>query len=386
VTRADIEPYSIEVPGVVLDDLRDRLGRTRWPDPAPGDPWNGGVHQPYLRDLCDYWARDYDWSRAQAELNSWDQFVTSCDGQRVHFLHVRSAEADALPLVMTHGWPGSVAEFVRVLGPLTDPVAHGGSAADAFHVVCPSLPGYGFSGPTSSTGWNPARIAAATCEIMARLGYERYGAQGGDWGSAVSSAMAALDPEHVVGIHLNLVNAPRPADDDPESLDDFEREGLRRNQEFVATGSAYLEVQRTTPQTLGYALTDSPAGLAAWIVDKFRLWSDCDGDVERSFSRDWLLTNVMIYWVTGTIVSSARLYQEAFGKVDWTRPGPTGRNDVPMAGAIFPKDTIRVPRRWAERAYNVRRWTAMPRGGHFAAMEEPELLVDDVRAFFRELR
>jgi microsomal epoxide hydrolase len=306
------------------------------------------------------------------------------DGQPIHFLHARSPVATARPLLIVHGWPGSVAEFLDVVDPLVDPAAHGGDPADAFHVVAPSLPGYGFSGPTLEAGWTAARIAGAFATLMTGLGYERFGAQGGDWGSTIVTALAGRVPERLTGIHLNMVivSKPRHLPDPMAGVTDDEVAAMAAMHERGAEEMGYGAIQGTRPQTLGYGLHDSPAGLAAWILEKFRAWSDCGGDVWRSFTRDQVLTNITIYWVTGTITSSMRLYREnrLAGR---PRVGGPARPAVPMGFARFPGDGFQFPRAWVEQAYDVRHWTDMPRGGHFAAMEEPALFVDDVRTFFR---
>ncbi len=380
-----IERFRIDVPDAVLADLRERLARTRFPDQIEGAGWDYGTELSYLTELCRYWREDFDWRAQEAALNAFDHYRTRIDGQPLHFVHVRSKVDGALPLVLSHGWPGSVLEFYKVIDALTDPEAHGGSAADAFHVVCPSLPGYGFSGPTRERGWDVRRIAEAFAKMMERLGYARYGAQGGDWGAIITTLLGHVDPDHLAGIHLNMVVAgpPKGADPAPE-LTPAEQQALAGLAQFQKEETGYQQIQGTKPQTLGYALNDSPAGLAAWIVEKFRTWSDCDGDVEKRFTRDELLTNITIYWVTQTINSSVRLYCESmrsgrFGVAE-------GRVEVPTGCAIFPKEIIRPPRRWAEGAYNVQHWTEMPSGGHFAALEEPDLFVRDVRAFFRKVR
>jgi microsomal epoxide hydrolase len=381
-----IERFEIRVSDEELDDLKQRLARTRWPDQMPGTRWDYGTDRAYLQELCEYWSEKFDWRAQEALLNRFDHFRTEIDGQRLHFIHARSEVAGALPLVISHGWPGSVFEFYKIIGPLTDPEAHGASAEDAFHVVCPSLPGYGFSGPTGEPGWDVRRVAEVVAKLMARLDYARYGAQGGDWGAVVSTYLALLDAAHLAGLHLNMVVAgpPAGAEDPMEGVAPDELEGLARMSEFQEHETGYQRIQGTKPQTLGYGLNDSPAGLAGWIVEKFRSWSDCDGDVERRFSRDELLTNVMIYWVTQTINSSVRLYCETM------RSGrfglPPERVEVPTGCAIFPKEIIRPPRRWAEAQFDVRRWSVMESGGHFAALEEPEALVAEIRSFFRELR
>ena len=373
-----IKPFRIEVADEILDDLRRRLALTRFSDQIDGAGWDYGTDAAYLRELCRYWEQEYDWRAEERALNRFSQYTTEIDGQRIHFIHQRSSDDGALPLLVTHGWPGSVAEFTKIIEPLTAP------GPDAFHVVAPSLPGYGFSGPTRERGWDTRRVAEAFGGLMADLGYRRYGAQGGDWGSMVSSQVALVDPAHVVGIHLNLVIAGPPEGEDFSKLTEAEQLGLRDVARYQEVDSGYAKIQGTKPQTLGYGLNDSPAGLLAWIVEKFRTWSDCGGDVERSFTRDELLTNVMLYWVTATAHSSARLYYETQKSGRFGAPGE--RIEIPTGCAIFPKEIARPPRRWAERQYNVVHWSEQPRGGHFAALEEPELLVDDVRAFFRPLR
>jgi microsomal epoxide hydrolase len=381
-----IEPFRIQVPDAVLADLHERLARTRFPEQLDGAAWDYGTELGYLRELVAYWRDKFDWRVHEAALNRFAQFRTEIDGGRVHFVHVRSPHAGALPLVVTHGWPGSIFEFHKIIAPLVDPPAHGGDARDAFHVVCPSIPGYGFSDPPRTRGWDARRMAETNAKLMARLGYARYGAQGGDWGAIISTENALVDPAHCAGIHLNMVIAlpPQGVADPMAGLDDTEKKAVADLFAFQKNETGYQQIQGTKPQTLGYGLNDSPAGLAAWIVEKFRTWSDCDGDVEKRFSKDELLTNVMIYWVTQSITSSTRLYCETM------RAGRFGaaqqRIETPTGCAIFPKEIYRAPRAWAERAYNVQHWTAMPAGGHFAALEEPKRLVDDVRAFFRKVR
>lgn len=380
----DITPFRIEVPDDVLRDLRRRLERTRWPEPETVDDWSQGVPLAYIRELCAYWAHTYDWRATEARLNALPQFRAEIDGLGIHFLHVRSPHPHALPLVLTHGWPGSIVEFTKIIGPFTDPVAHGGQAADAFHVVMPSIPGFAFSDKPREPGWDPARIAALEAKLMARLDYTRYGVQGGDWGSIISTQVALADPTHVAGLHLNMCFGGAPAGADPnEGLTDAERERLKVRQIFQAEETGYQQIQGTKPQTIGIALNDSPVGLAAWIIEKFRTWCDCDGNPESVFSKDDLLTNITLYWVTQTAASSARIYYESRHPLTTQ---PARRIETPTACADFPKEIIWSPRRWLEARYNVTRWTVMPRGGHFAAMEQPQLLVDDVRGFFRGLR
>ena len=380
-----IRPFEITVPDSVLDDLKLRLEQTRLPDQLDGVGWDYGTELDYLTDLITYWREEFDWRAQEQQLNQFDQFKTRIDDLDIHFIHQRSPEADAIPMIITHGWPGSIAEFTKIIGPLTDPVAHGGAAEDAFHVVAPSMPGYGFSDKPRSRGFGPEQIAEVNAALMARLGYEKYGIQGGDWGSIVSSRHAFNHPEAAIGLHLNmLVGGPPPGGDPTEGVPPEELERSQARRSFYNTAeSAYSQIQGTKPQTLGYALNDSPAGQAAWIVEKFRAWCDCNGDPESVFTRDEILTNITIYWVTQTATSSARLYYES-SRAPTSRP--MGRIDVPTGAAIFPYELFITPRRWAEASFNITHWTEMPRGGHFAAMEQPELFVEDLRTFFRPLR
>ena len=381
-----IRPFRIDIPEADLDDLRDRLARTRWPDELPGAGWTYGVPLGYLKELATYWRTAYDWRRQEVGLNRFPQFTTTIDGANVHFLHVRSPEPDALPLIMTHGWPGSIVEFLDVIGPLADPRAHGGDPGDAFHLVIPSLPGYGLSGPTREAGWTTDRIAKAWAELMARLGYQRFGAQGGDWGAFVSPELGRIDPDHVVGVHVNAATAGfipfGPVD--PEELASFteaEKTRLERLNRFLSDMSGYFQIQATRPQTLAYGLTDSPAGQLAWIVEKFKEWTDSAAKLpEDAVDRDHLLTNVMLYWLTGTAGSSARTYYDNMHAGSWGKP-PSA---TPTGVAVFAEDV--AIRRYAEQGNNIVQWSEFDRGGHFAAMEAPDLLVGDVRAFFRRFR
>ncbi len=383
----DVTPFRIAIPDDELLDLRERLRRTRWPDAETVEDWSQGVPRAYMQELCRYWADEYDWRKTETRLNAHPQFRTEIDGLGIHFLHVRSPHADALPLVVTHGWPGSVVEFLKVIGRLTDPVAHGGDAADAFHVVCPSLPGYGFSDKPTRPGWGIERIAAAWIELMARLGYKRYGAQGSDWGTSISAAIGQRDAERVVGIHLTPPLAPP----DPATLDDLterERSALASLEHSADWDSGYSQEQATRPQTIGYALVDSPAALCAWIIEKFWAWTDCDGHPENVLTRDELLDNLMLHWLPGTGASSARLYWESLRQVnEWI----SGRADdivaVPTGCSIFPRELQRPSRRWAEKRFrDIRYWSEPERGGHFAAFEQPQLFVNELRAFFRLVR
>ncbi len=377
-----IEPFTVQVDDADLEDLRQRLARTRFAEPVAGSGWDAGTPVAYLRELVGYWLDTYDWRREEGRLNGFAHYRTPIDGQSIHFIHARSVHDGALPLLLTHGWPGSVVEFLDVVPRLTDPSAFGGRAEDAFHVVVPSLPGYGFSEPPRTPGWDVRRIAVAFIELMARLGYGRYGAQGGDWGAQVATRIGALDPKHCAAIHLNMPIGVRPSESGP--LTDEEQSDLADMGRFTRDEAAYAAEQGTKPQTVGLGLDDSPAGLLAWIVEKFRGWSDCDGDPERSFTRDQLLTNVMIYWLSRSATSSARLYWET------NRSGVLSEEipfvEVPTGVARYPKEVLRWPRSWVEQQYNVTRWVTMPRGGHFAAMEQPELFADDVQEFFRTVR
>jgi epoxide hydrolase len=383
----EVTPFRIDVPDADLDDLRERLRRTRWPEKEPVGDWSQGVPLAYLRELCRYWADDYDWRATEARLNGLPQFRTEIDGLGIHLLHVRSPHPGAVPLVITHGWPGSVVEFLDVIGPLTDPPAHGGAAADAFHVVCPSLPGYGFSDKPARPGWGVERIAAAWARLMRRLGYDRYGAQGGDWGTSISASLAQQDPDHVIGIHLTPPLAPA----DPATLDDLterERAALASLEHSAEWDSGYSREHATRPQTIGYALVDSPAALCAWVVEKFWSWADHDGDLEHALTRDQLLDNLMLYWLPRTGASSARLYWESIRQVNEWISGPLADTvTVPTGCSIFPRELQRPSRRWAERRFtDIRHWNELERGGHFAAFEQPALFVDEVRAFFRLVR
>jgi pimeloyl-ACP methyl ester carboxylesterase len=379
----EIRPFRIDVPQAELDALTRKLDAVRWPAPLPGDDWGTGVPTKWLRSLAEYWRSGYDWRAAEQELNSFPQFTTTIDGQNIHFLHVRSTVPDALPIVLTHGWPGSIAEFLDVIGPLTDPGAHGGDPGDAFHVVIPALPGFGFSGPVTEAGWTTNRIARAWVELMRRLGYERFAAQGGDIGSSIAPELGRVAPDRVLGVHVNAANfrPPLPMDDEERaSLTDLERDRVARIETFMQEEFGYIAIQSTRPQTVGYGLVDSPVALLAWMTDKFREWSHPrEALPDEVIGRDRLLTNVMLYWLTGTAGSAAYVgYAQHEG---W---GPKANSGVPTAVLAFAHDV--AIRRYAEREATIVRWTDVDRGGHFAALEEPELLVADVREFFRTLR
>jgi len=364
-----MEPYEVDVPEATLVDLRERLDRARLPNQIDGIGWDQGTELGYLERLLDHWRHGFDWRSTEDRLNALPQVITEVEGQPIHALHVTSSNPAALPLVLVHGWPGSVLEFLDVL-PLLEP---------HFHVVAPSLPGFTFSGPTTERGWHPRRMASAVGEVMTRLGYDRYGLQGGDWGSLVTANLADLHPERVVGLHLNMVTGVRRVDG--AEVTPAEGASLAEGKAWRRTGVGYQEIQGTRPQSLGYGLVDSPVGLAAWIVEKFREWSH--GDIEEAYSFDRLLDNITAYWVTGTAASAARIYWEM------RRAGhdavPTGRIEVPTAIAEFPGEISQPPRSWTEAAYHVVRWSTPARGGHFAAMEAPDEFADDVRAFFGQL-
>ncbi|HYN93379.1 MAG TPA: epoxide hydrolase [Pilimelia sp.] len=385
-----MRPYKINVPQAHLDDLRRRLADTRWPADPPGPAWERGVPAGYLRELAEYWRTSYDWRAAEARLNRHPQFVTDIDGVPVHLLHVRSPEPAATPLLLTHGWPGSVAEFLDVIGPLTDPRAHGGDPAEAFHVVIPSIPGFGFSGRPSEPGWGTGRVAGAWATLMARLGYDRYVAQGGDAGAVISLALGRLDAEHVAGVHVNMLMT-FPSGDPAElaGLGEADLARLDRLARFDRELSGYMKLQSTRPQTLSYALTDSPVGQLAWIVEKFREWTDAKSVPEDAVDRDLLLTIVTTYWLTGTAGSSAQLYSEDAASLRRLGAGgpPAPGVPVPVGVAVFPHDIFLPIRRLAERDLpTLTHWTEFDRGGHFAALEEPDLFVADVRSFARALR
>ena len=380
VVGAEVQPFRIDVPQAEIDDLRQRLAMTRWPDELPGVGWSYGAPLAYVKELAEHWATRYDWRNWEARLNELPQFTTSIDGQNIHFVHLRSKEPHAVPLLVSHGWPGSVVELVKIIEPLADPRRFGSDPGIAFHVVAPSIPGYGFSGPTTEAGWDVKRIASAFAELMRRLGYDRYGTQGGDWCSVISRQLGLIDTEHVIGSHYNTLAATPSGDpEEMKSLTEREKSFLERGARFQKQGSGYYMIQGSRPQTLAYGLTDSPAGLLAWIAEKFAEWTDPASVIER----DQMLTNVSVYWFTGTVNSAARLYAE-FGRSggSWGKVEPSS---VPAGVAQFPYEIFPPIRRFAERSNNIVHWTAFEHGGHFAAMEQPDLLVADVRAFFRSL-
>ncbi len=382
---ASVQPFEARVPQERLGDLVVRLERTRWPTECLGEAWAAGTHAGYLRDLVRYWAGDFDWRAQEARLNAFPQFRVHLNGLGIHFLHQRGRGPAPLPLLVTHGWPGSVFELLHLLPRLTDPARFGADPADAFDVVAPSLPGYGFSDIPATPGMHPVHVAELWLDLMQALGYRRFGAQGGDWGATVATRLALLAPDRVAGIHLNyLPGSYRPPPEGAVPSED-ERRFLATCDSWYDEEGAYAHLQRTRPDTAAFALTDSPAGLAAWIVEKLRAWSDCGGDLERRIPRDEVLANVTLYWLTGTIGSSMRLYYEARHRPLHLAAGERVR--VPTGFALFPGETpANPPRSWVERGYDLARWEEMPRGGHFAAWEEPDLLAAELRDFFRPLR
>jgi pimeloyl-ACP methyl ester carboxylesterase len=378
------EPFTIAVPDAVLDDLHRRLDNARWPDQAPGDPWSLGIPVTEVKAAVDHWRNRYDWRAREAAMNVLPHFVTEAAGERVHFIHVRSQYDDATPIVLTHGWPGSFVEFLDVIGPLTDPVAHGGIAGDAFHVVVPSMPGYGFSGPTVQAEFHVNRVADAIAEVMEQLGYDRYIAQGGDWGAIVTRRLGEVYADRLIAIHLNMLFA-FPGADDPDPMGgvtDRDNERFAAAGARIADGTGYMAIQSTRPQTLAYGLTDSPTGLAAWILEKFNAWSDLDpGGIGATFGWDRLLDNLMVYWVTNTVGSAARLYAESQRADNGAAQAWSGSVSVPTGHAVYPYELLQTPRAWAEKKYDIVYWSEQERGGHFAAFERPDAFVADMRTF-----
>lgn len=388
VNEMPIVPFRVDVPQAAIDDLRSRLANTRLPDQIPGTSWEYGTERSYLEELLAHWTNEFDWRAQEARINAFDQFTTVIDNVDTHFIHQRSANPDATPLMIVHGWPGSISEFLDIIPPLVDPAAHGGDIEDSFHVIAPSLPGFGFSGIPEARGYNPERIAHMLAELMERLGYETYAIAGGDWGAIINRHLANHYPERLIGLHSNMILAGPPADEEQRNRADPEELALTSARAaYMQNETGYQAIQGTKPQTLGYGLADSPAGVAAWIVEKFHGWSDLpqgpDGNLDDNFSRDDLLTNISIYWFTGTITSSTRIYYE---NRNTPAEKPIEYIDVPTGAAIFPAEIYLAPRAWAEAAYDLRHWTLMPRGGHFAALEQPELYLNDLREFFRTLR
>ena len=376
---SEITPFTIKISEDQITDLRNRINNTRWVEEECVNDWSQGIPLTYVREVADYWANQYDWRKSEKYLNTFDHYQTNINDLDIHFIHQKSPHQNAYPLVITHGWPGSIIEFHKVIQPLVNPTKHGGKAEDAFHVICPSLPGYGFSGKPTVSGWGVEKIAQTWDQLMVRLGYGNYGAQGGDWGAAVTTQIGR-NIGHCDGIHINMpIGRPTPESlQDPTDEEKSALEGLTYYQEW---DSGYSKQQSTRPQTLGYGLVDSPVGQMAWIIEKFWSWMDCDGHPENTLTRDELLDNVMLYWLTASGASSARLYWESFGSF-----GGGDKVEIPTGVASFPKEIIRSPRRWCEQSYNITHWTTMPKGGHFGAFEQPELFVNDLRTFFKTIR
>jgi epoxide hydrolase len=372
-----VRPFQLHVPDSVIEDLNRRLADTKWPDQLPGTDWEYGADIKQVRDLAVYWQKRYDWRAHEAWINQFDQFTTEIDGQQIHFIHQRSPRPDAIPLMLIHGWPGSIVEFLGLVQPLTQPKEPN---MPAFHVVIPSLPGFGPSGPTTARGWGPRRMAKALVVLMDRLGYARYGIQGGDWGSTIAQDMARESPSRVIGLHLNLLFAAPP---NREAIAEMSEPERKRFSWFQREESSFFNLQASEPQTVAYALTDSPVGWLAWMIDKFQVLTDNDGDFLTAIDRDTFLTNVTLYWVTGTVGSAMRIYRE--NRLSGKESAPP-RLETPLAYADFPKEVYATPLSWIKQTYNVVQYTKMPRGGHFASLEQPDLLVTDVRKFFATLR
>ena len=378
------QPFKIEIADEVLEDMRRRIADTRWPDEIPNSDWDYGSNMAYVRELADYWLNEFDWRKQEATLNEFSQFKADVEGMSIHYIHERGKGPNPIPLVITHGWPSTFFEMYKIIPMLADPAAHGGDAADAFDVIAPSMPSYGFSDRTTERGWSVSRVGDMWVSLMDALGYDKFGAHGGDWGAGVTARLGYSHADRMIGVHVTAVSATPHIDDDSPPLTHDENEFLRARAQWREDEGAYGHIQGTKPQTLSYGLTDSPVGLAAWIVEKFRAWSDCDGDVESVYTKDELLTNITIYWVTQTISSSVRIYYES-----QRAPLTLGKGEkvsAPSGVARFPKDIGYPPREYAERVMNLRHWTEMPDGGHFAAMEKPDALVEDLRSFFRPLR
>lgn len=386
--NAPIVPFEIAIPDSSIRDLAQRLQRTRMPDQIPGTSWEYGTDSSYLAELLQYWQNDFDWREQEALLNQADQFKTVIDGLEMHFIHQRSANPNAIPLMMVHGWPGSVSEFTNIIGPLTDPAAHGGDPIDSYHVIAPSLPGFGFSGIPDERGYSPEKIAHVLAALMERLGYDRYAIAGGDWGAIINRHIANHYPDRLIGLHSNMVLAGPPADEEQRNAVTEEESNLRAaRQAYMANEVAYQQIQGSKPQSLGVGLNDSPAGLAAWIVEKFHGWTDmpqgADGDLDNHLQKDELLTNISIYWFTETITSSTRIYYE---NRNTPAEKPMEYIDVPTGAAVFPAEIFITPESWVAAAYDLRRYRLMPEGGHFAALEQPEAYMSELNAFFRLLR
>tara|TARA_B100000700_G_C15056170_1_gene862951 strand:- start:2329 stop:3474 length:1146 start_codon:yes stop_codon:yes gene_type:complete len=380
---SDIKPYKIKISNEDLEDLKGRLSSTRWPEKETVEDWSQGVPLSYIKEVHDYWINEYDWRSREEYYNSFPQFITDIEGIDIHFIHIKSKHEEAQPLIMSHGWPGSIVEFHKVINSLVDPVSYGGKAEDAFHLVCPTLPGYGFSGKPTQTGTGVERIAELWDLLMNKIGYSEYFAQGGDWGSAITIAIGKQNKGSCKGLHVNMPFAPptKEALENPSERDKIAFEGLNYYQEW---GSGYSKQQSTRPQTLGYGLVDSPIGQASWIIEKFYEWTDCDGHPENIFTKEELLDNVMFYWLTKSASSSARLYWESFGSFGGN---PEEKLEIPIGCSIFPKEISRTPRTWAEQVYsNIVYWNELEKGGHFAAFEQPQIFLNEIRKSFKLMK
>ena len=382
----EANPFEIKISDEILAELRDRLVATRWPDELPGVGWEYGSNMDYLKELVDYWRNDFDWREQERKINSFNHFRATVGGLGIHFIHERGKGPNPMPLVITHGWPGTFYEMHKIIPLLTDPAAHGGDPEDSFDVVAPSLPGFGFSDHPTEREVEVGKTASLWVELMTQtLGYPKFAAHGGDIGAGVTSRLGHGHADSLIAIHLTSITRPTPyLGEGARDLTDAERTHMRERQDWQQAEGGYAHIQGTKPQTLAYGLNDSPAGLAAWIVEKYRTWSDCGGDVEKQFTKDDLLTTITIYWATETISSSTRMYKEN-QRYEWTM-AKDEQIEVPTGVAAFPEEISRPPKEWAERSYNLQRWTQMPRGGHFAALEEPQLLAEDIRAFFKPFR
>ena len=384
-----VNPFTINVSDNVLEDLKKRLSLTRWPDEIPGSGWGYGTNLDYLKELVSYWQNDFDWKSQEKKLNELNHFTSQVKGLNIHFVHEKGKGPNSIPIVITHGWPSTFFEMHKIIPRLTDPASYGGDPSDSFDVIAPSLPGYGFSEASKTSGMDVKAVAAIWDELITKeLGYPKYAVHGGDIGAGVTANLGYYHHKNTYGIHLTAVTRPMPyLGENSKSLTDAEKDHLNQRLDWEQKEGAYGHMHRTKPQTLSYGLNDSPVGLAGWIVEKYRSWSDCGGDIESKHTKDELLTNIMIYWATGTIGSAVRMYRENNGEnnVQWT----LAEGDqilAPTAVAIFPHDLSTPPKEWAERSFNLQNWTNMSKGGHFAALEEPDLLVEDIRAFFRTLR
>ena len=379
---SDIKPFKIKISDEELEDLNKRLVATRWPEKETVKDWSQGVPLSYIKEICDYWINEYDWRSREEYYNTFTQFITDVDGIDIHFIHIKSPHKEAKPLIISHGWPGSIVEFHKIINPLIDPVSHGGKAEDAFHIVCPTLPGYGFSGKPSQPGTGVERIAELWDLLMNKIGYSEYFAQGGDWGSAITIAIGKQNRGSCKGLHVNMPFAPptKEALENPSERDKMAFEGLNYYQEW---GSGYSKQQSTRPQTLGYGLADSPIGQASWIIEKFYEWTDCNGHPENILNKEELLDNIMFYWLTKSASSSARLYWESFGSFGGD---PEEKLEIPIGCSIFPKEISRTPKSWAEQIYsNIVYWNELEKGGHFAAFEQPEIFVNEIRNCFKKI-